>query len=82
MKRTVTGALCVLAPLLYGGSMAAAEPLSMGTSEWPPYDEPANGKAAGLPHLFRFPKPRIAPKSRGNLMGSRIRRQKALRRCS
>lgn len=48
MKKAILGILCVMAILLTSDFIAAAEPMSIATSEWPPYGYVENGKAVGF----------------------------------
>jgi polar amino acid transport system substrate-binding protein len=48
MKKAILGAVCVMAILLTSDLIAAAEPMSIATSEWPPYGYLENRKAVGF----------------------------------
>lgn len=48
MKKNLVKILCVVAICLAVSSIAAAEQLSIATSEWPPYGYLENGKAVGF----------------------------------
>lgn len=48
MRKGIFGVFLVMAMLFASGLAIAAEPMSIATSEWPPYGYPENGKAGGF----------------------------------